>query len=141
MDHRPFEDQLFALHDGELDGPAQRALAQHLTGCAACRTQFATWQRLAQAAFPAPSVAPSEALVQRVMARVAAAQGPRSVWRLAQWWVESRWLIPAAGLAAMLFLGIIRQPLQQTVSVDSFLTADEAAGEEDLMGLLLEDAS
>ena len=151
MDHKALQDQLFALYDGELTGAARRTVEDHLLDCAACRAVLAQWKQVAGVVFQPPAVAPSEAFVQGVMRRIAPAAPRRS--HLPRWILQGRWLVPAMGLAVVLFV-MTRGPIQQTVSVESLLLSDgrdpaalqqvltgERPSADDVLGLLMEDAS
>ena len=151
MDHKTIQDQLFALHDGELTGAARRAVEDHLLDCVDCRAIVAQWKQVAGVLFRSPEVFPSEVFVQRVMQRITT---PRpQPFRLPRWILEGGWLVPAMGLAMVLFV-MTRGPLQQTVSVESLLLSDgrepaamqrvlsgERSSAEDILGLLMEEIS
>ncbi len=151
MDHRLIQEQLFAFYDGELIGLARRAVEAHLLDCADCRTVVSQWTQVTRVAFQAPAVSASEVFVQRVMQRIETPR-PQSL-RLSRWFFNSRWLIPAMGLAAMVIV-MISGPLRQTVSIESLLLSDgrepaalqrvlsgESPSGDDILGLLMEDAS
>ena len=151
MDHKTIQDQLFALHDGELTGAARRAVEDHLLDCAECRAMVAQWKRVAGTLFQPQAVSTSEAFVQRVMQRIAPLSPQR--FHLPRWILEGGWLVPAMGLAVVLFV-MTRGPLQQTVSVESLLLSDgrepaamqrvlsgERSSAEDILGLLMEEIS
>ena len=160
MDHRAIQDQLFAFYDGELTGAARHVVDDHLADCADCRALVAYWTQVARACFPPPAVSPSEAFVQRVMARLPVpalvtvgpgpAPRPHPV-RFSRWLLEGRWLAPAFGLAALLLV-LARGPIPHAVSVESLLLSDrqepaalqqvltdERSSPDDVLGLLMED--
>ena len=151
MDHNTIRDQLFALYDGELTGPPRRAVEDHLFDCAECRAVMAQWQHVAGALFPSPACSASEVFVQRVMRRIAAA--PTSRFQLLRRLVTGGWLIPAMGMAALLLV-MVREPLQPAISIENLLFWDrgesvaaqqildgESPGTDDVLGLLMEEAS
>ena len=108
MNHPAIQAQLLALHDEEVPKATRRALEAHLAQCAECRILVARWQRITRALFPTPDIKTSEDFVDRVLDRVAAAQPLR-----AAWWPTVPWLVPAFGLALVVFvfLGSMRQPI------------------------------
>jgi anti-sigma factor RsiW len=145
--HLTYE-RLFALHDGELGGADLAAARTHLQACADCRSLFSQWQGAAEALRMAPAPSGSDAFVLRVMDRL---PSPRRQARPAPWPALARWLVPAAGLAAML---MVLRPVAQPVSVETLLLSDgpgpsefqnvfmaEQANGDDVLTLLLETAS
>ncbi len=110
MDHESLKNKVFELYDGELPSLEKAEVEQHLAACAECRGLLEGWRASASVLFARPRVAPSEAFVQRVMARIAErgapgvsladllerARGAFTVPRLA--------LAGAAALAALVFL-------------------------------------
>lgn len=156
MDHKAIQEQLFALYDGELTGPAREAVETHVAGCEECLGLVAQWTRVAGAFFRAPEgLAPerlaSEAFVQRVMRRISAPR--RAPRRIPAWILNGRWSIPALGLTAIL-LALMTEPFQERISVETLLVADgrdpvafqrvlagESPTSDEILGLLVEDAS
>ena len=151
MDHQAVHEQLFAFYDGELAGEPRRAVEDHLLECGECRSLLAQWERVAGMLFQAPAVSPSEAFIERVMYRIAMPHRKPLYWP--RWMVERRWLTPAIGLAAMVFV-IARGPLQQTVSIENLLLSngrepvalqqvlrEESPSADDVLGLLMEEIS
>ena len=117
-DHAQMKEKLFALYDGELEGPAKVEAEGHLNECAQCRTLFEGWSKTAKMLFPEPEPLESEFFVRRVMERVNALDALRPVSRKHY----LRWLVPALGLAT-LFL-VLRQPVQEPLSVEMLLLSD-----------------
>ncbi len=150
MDHNAIKVQLFALYDGELGEAARQAVEAHLSECNECHTVIAQWRQAAGMLFRATEVPASEVFVQRVMRSL---PGHPEPFRLPHWFLEGSRLISAAALAAILLV-LVQGPLQQPVSVETLLMSDrqEASTEEqlfsaerlssdDVLGLIIEDAS
>ncbi len=151
MDHKAIQDQLFALYDGELHGEARRAVEGHVLDCAECRTLIVRWKRVAGTCFQSPNVSISDAFVERVMQRIPTP--PPQPFRLPSWLLKGGWLVPAVGLAMMVFI-VVRGPLRQSVSLESLLLSDgrepaamqqvltgEHPSADDVLGLLMEETS
>ncbi len=119
MDHAAIRERVFAFYDGELAGDARQEVEAHLQGCPECRAMVERWTATAGVFFKKPQPDTSEFFVQRVMDRIETQQRPRPALR---WRVELRWLVPALGLTAMLF--VVMQPAQQPVSVEMLLLGD-----------------
>ena len=141
-------EELFALYDGDVTNEARRAAETHLLTCGACARVLADWRHVAAAAFAPATPEPSEAFVQRVMQRLASSsRPPQWSWRPALGWVT-----PALGLAVLLVT--LAGPLQQPASISALLLSEghdaaalqplltgEHASEDDVLGLLMEEAS
>ncbi len=118
MDHAAMKDKVFALYDGELGQEARQEVEAHLKGCLECRAMYERWRTTARAFFKEPRPVPSEFFVQRVMDRIELwerplpAPGP---------YARLRWLVPALGLAAVLFAMMRPAQTQQPVSVEMLL--------------------
>jgi anti-sigma factor RsiW len=110
-DEAHVSEDLTALLDGALD-PARRAVVDgHLSACAACRAER---DRIARAlsAFAAlpPPPPPPPGFEQRFYARLAREAPRRRTLRERLSALPLRWLVPAAGLAAALAVGLwVRQ--------------------------------
>ncbi len=149
MEHKAFQQQLFAFHDGELAEGQKRLVEQHLTECAECRMLLAQWKQIAAVCFEKPKTAASERFVSAVMQRLS--PQPVFPFRLSGWLQKLPWLVPALGLAAMLFVTLT--PLQQAVSIEYLLLGNDRqesalqqvlsgeAPSEEILGLLMEDAT
>ncbi len=104
---RHVEADLTALLDGALDGERRAEVEGHLAGCAACNGEL---DRLARAlsalsALPPPPP-PPPGFEQRFYARLAR-EAPRRRSLLDRLSARSvRWLVPAAGLATVVAVGI-----------------------------------
>ena len=150
MNHRAIQEKLFALHDGELSGDEKQAVENHLPGCSDCRLILEEWQALAKNLFPAPQQPlGSEVFVAGVMRRIARPKAEPFAW--ARLLLESSWLAPAAGFAA-LWIMLMNGLIQSTVSVENLLLSNEntaiqqvLTGEkpsaDDVLGLIMEEGS
>ncbi len=118
MDHAAIREQVFALYDGELAGPARQEAEDHCRQCAECRALYGRWAAMAKTLFRNPQVVPSEFFVQRVMDRVELLERSRQVvLRPAMEW---RWFVPALGMAAVA-LCLVLQPQRRPVSLEGLL--------------------
>lgn len=122
MTHDATRAHVFALYDGELAGEARRVAQAHLQQCLECQEAIAGWKQAAGVCFRFPEVQTSEAFVDRVLDRIAAAQRRPFV---SIWKPTVRWLIPALGLAALL---VTMQPHDQPVSLDALLLVNGQDG-------------
>lgn len=98
MEH-PLAEMLDAWLDGELPAGRHAEVAAHLAACAGCARRVRLWRAAARALLPPREVAPSEAFVSRVMARLPEDEPAGVVW-------PAGWLTPAlaAGAAALVLL-------------------------------------
>ena len=148
MDHETMKRKLFEFYDGALTGIERQQMATHLLQCAECRQAHASWQRTAAALFRRREPQASEAFVQQVLDRLPQSAPRRQVM---PWAIRLRWLAPAAGLAALLF--IMLRPSESAVSVDAMLLSDHrdqpstqlvlasnTSSPDDVLGLLMEDS-
>jgi hypothetical protein len=117
------EDRLLDFAYGELPAAEARAMEAHLQGCTRCtealdgiRGVRATMSQLSLE--PAPDAGLESLLAYAQQAARHAAEGPapvRSRWR--------RWLMPAVGLAAVSFFGIISLEVMKSVDLAPSVTA------------------
>lgn len=153
MDHQQLQDQLFALYDGELPIHERRVVEEHALDCGECVLLLAQWKRASRSLFFQPALAPSEAFVARVM-RSLDAPRPRPGWSLLPPLPRLAWLIPAAGLAALLLIMNRGMLSQQDVSVETLLLSesqqpavvqrvltDQSLSPDELLGLFMEDSA
>ncbi|XXF80618.1 zf-HC2 domain-containing protein [Myxococcaceae bacterium GXIMD 01537] len=111
------EDRLLDFAYGELPPTEARAMESHLQGCARCtealqgiRGVRATMSQLSTE--PAPDMGLESLLAYAQQSARRAAEGPVSApsrWR--------RWLMPAMGLAAVSFLGIVSHQVSKSVQL------------------------
>lgn len=108
----------------------RREAERHLSTCAECRTSAEDW-RLARALLSERRVAPSEAFVQRVMARI---DSPTVASR-SPWWapVAALALAAAAGLLAVV-------PRDAASPFDDYMTGAQPAGPVDVLEQMMEEA-
>ena len=105
-----FTDRIAEVADGTLDAAGQRALEQHVAGCAACRALVADLKTIQAAAFTLDRLEPPGAAWEAIRARVAAEPTPDSRGRLIAW-PHSRaawgvWLGAAAALLVATLAGL-----------------------------------
>ena len=100
-----YRKRLSAFLDGALPAEKQRALAEHLASCAACRKQVAELQRLGPLLEHLEVPPPPADMALRIMAAARVSRPPLLHWPAAvspPWpWV---WGLKAAGAMAMLIL-------------------------------------
>ena len=118
MNHAAMKEKVFALYDGELDQNSRREVETHLGECPDCRSLFECWKTAAGVFFQEPRPLVSEFFVQRVMDKIEAWERPLPATRRN---ASLRWLVPALGLAAMLFAILRPMQMQQPVSVEGLL--------------------
>ena len=119
MNHTEIQDKLFALYDGELDGDARHEVEVHLVDCSECRQRYTQWQQTARALFQPPRIEVSEPFVYQVMDRLAVLEHPRHG---RQWIRAIQWLVPAVGLAGLLFF--VAGPAQRAISIETLLLGE-----------------
>ncbi len=147
MNHTTMQANVSALYDGELSAQERRVVLTHLKTCAACRQLHHASARLTATLFWRAEAPPSDALVQRVMDRIAEVPAMRR-----SWWpvIDVGWLVPALGLAVSLL--VLVGPIQQAVSVEALLLADgreslatpgissvDVAAADDVFGVVMEE--
>ena len=108
MNHRPFEDWLFA--DQPLSATEKVALDQHLQVCDACRQLSCAWGDVETGLRKAPLVQPGEGFTQRWQTRLAADQARRQ--RRQTLWLLAFYLGGAAVL--LLLLALMAVPLLES---------------------------
>ena len=95
-------DSLPAYALGSLDAAEARFVADHLTGCHMCRTEFGAFQNVAnQLALAAPDALPSENLKRRFVERIREINSTRPQ---PEKFAAPRRLIPVGGLIGMLLV-------------------------------------
>ena len=119
MNHAAMKEKVFALYDGELDPSARQEVEAHCGECLECRAMQQHWKAAAGVFFREPPPLSSEFFVQRVMDRIELWERPLPAARRN---APLRWLVPALGLAAGLFV-LLLWPMQaqQPVSVEMLL--------------------
>jgi anti-sigma factor RsiW len=129
MNHDQIQDELMALHDGELPLNRQKDIQAHLANCSECQTAWNVWRRAGSALFRPPVVEASETFVQRVMSRL-----PVEVEEESPVWSWGQWLTPAfgLGLAAFLFINLLSQQKSQ-LAAESLLVAGLPAASDSVI--------
>ena len=95
-------DSLPAYALGGLDAVEARLVAEHLTGCHMCRTEFGAFQNVAnRLAFAAPDASPSENMKRRFVERIREIKTTRPQ---PEKFAPPRRLIPIGGLIGMLLV-------------------------------------
>lgn len=119
MNHKAILIALFAMYDEELVGAERQEVEAHLAACPECQRIYTQWRQTANALFRTPQVRTSDAFVHRLMERIDALAQPR---RPRPWIVGIRWLVPAMGLASLVFL--VLGSTRRAVSLETLLLAD-----------------
>ena len=116
--------QLSPLVDGDLDGPTERRLRQHLAGCPACREEEALCRRLIALTASLPSLEPPAALWTRIEARLEEPPRPLAWLR----WPRLRFLVPAGfAFAAAAVVAAVAWERRSALPSDEALLADAQA--------------
>ena len=97
----PTPEQLGAYADGELSPAERRAAADHLEGCAPCRTELHLLEQLSRG-FGRAAIEPSAGFEARSLERLRALPMPRR----AGWLSWGALRVPALGLATLLLVAM-----------------------------------
>ena len=125
MNHSGMKEKVYALCDGELKREARQEAETHLKDCPECSAMVERWKATAGLFFQKPQPAPSEFFVQRVMDRIEMWERPLPAPRRS---ASLRWLVPALGLAAVLFAVMRPVQMQPPVSVEMLLLEEGTPG-------------
>lgn len=106
MDHKYWEEQLHAYLDHELDPADHRAVENHMTECADCRSNYEYFSSMQDRL---RAHATTIGIPQAVEERLHNLFKPKKVSRF-----PKRWVYGALGLAAILLLGFLVSPMMNS---------------------------
>lgn len=131
MAHQPYTDDMHALLDGHLAGPARLHLEQHLAACGQCQASWAGLRAAHQFLRAAPLAAPPPGFAHRFSGRLAERRSrPRLFWgglALGAAAVSAAAVVVPLGVSLGLGLvNVLQQPTTATALTSSARAAADA---------------